>query len=311
MFGRKHRILSPDADLLGGGGAGGSSETAPKDGGAPAPKEGEPGYVKPAAPAAAPAPKVAIPENWKDILDPEIFNDPSIKSIKDINALAKSFIHGQKLVGADKIVVPTNLTSDEEWGKVYQKLGMPEQLTDYKFDVPDGTDPEFTKKFSELAHKEGILPKQAAKLFTWYNQIAADSVASHQAGEETKFTQTVDGLKREWGTAYDRKLANASGLFNMFADQPTKDFMKSTGFGNHPLVLKMMSKVAESFGEGKFIAPGGNGSMGMTPGDAQAKIDAMYKNKDHPYFHKSHEKHSEARAEVATWHASIAASKRR
>jgi hypothetical protein len=35
--------------------------------------------------------------------------------------LAKSYIHGQKLVGKDKIIIPDQNTSDEEWSKIWQQ----------------------------------------------------------------------------------------------------------------------------------------------------------------------------------------------
>lgn len=278
---RKFMILAPADDLLGGGG--GSPETV----------------TPPAAvvPPAAPAPKVAIPENWKEALDPDLLENASIKSIKDVNALAKSFIHGQKLVGADKIVVPSNLTSEEEWQGIYKKLGMPESPEKYEFNAGD-SGKEFVGKFKSLAIEAGILPKAAEKLFAFFDSESKAVLEAGDSSAKAAYDQTVENLKKDWGQAYDRKLSNASGLFQQYADEDTKKFMKETGFGNNPLVLKMMAKIADSFGEDKFVAPGGNGQMGITPGEADAQIKAIYKDPNHPYFHKAHPKNAEARAEM-------------
>jgi hypothetical protein len=254
--------------------------------------------------------KGAFPENWKELLPDDIKNDPSIKSLKDVAALAKSYIHGQKLVGADKIVVPTNLTSEEEWGKIYQKLGMPETVEKYDFQAPENTDKEFLKSFKEMAHKNGILPKQAAQLFEFYGKYVNGLSEANEASAKAAFEKTVNGLKQEWGQAYDRKLSNAAGLFGQYADEDTKKFMRETGFSNHPVVLKLFSKIADSFGESKFIAPGGTGGMGITPSEAQDKINAVYKDTNHPYFHKAHPKHQEAREEMAKWHKAVIAGKK-
>lgn len=284
---RKFMILAPADDLLGGGG------------GNPDPGKAEPGQAAPKADEGKPASKVAIPENWKDALDADILENASIKSIKDINALAKSFIHGQKLIGADKIVVPSNLTSEEEWKGIYKKLGMPESPEKYEFKVSGDADKMFVGKFKSLAIENGILPKAAEKLFSFFDAESKAVLEESESSAKAAYEETVTGLKREWGQAYDRKLSNAAGLFNKFADEDTKKFMKESGFSNNPSVLKLMAKIADSFGEDKFVAPGGSGQMAMTPGEAQSQIDAIYKDPTHAYFHKNHPKNSEAKAEMA------------
>ena len=42
--------------------------------------------------------------NWKESLPDDLRDNPSLKSIQDVPGLAKSFIHAQKMVGADFIV---------------------------------------------------------------------------------------------------------------------------------------------------------------------------------------------------------------
>ena len=44
--------------------------------------------------------------DWKASLSDEIRADKSLENIKDIESLAKSYVHAQKLVGAEKIPVP-------------------------------------------------------------------------------------------------------------------------------------------------------------------------------------------------------------
>lgn len=282
---RKFMIQSEADDLLGGGGSGGNPEQG-KD--QPGQEQGKP----------APS-KVTLPENWKEALDPEILDHPSIKSIKDVQALAKSYIHGQKLIGADKIVVPSNLTTDEEWKGIFKKLGVPESPDKYEFKVAGQASDEFVNKFKALAVDTGILPKAAEKLFEFFEAESQAMIQENENSSKAAFEETVKGLKKEWGQAYERKLSNAAGLFGQYADEETKAFMKESGFNNHPLVLRMMSKIADAFGEDKFVAPGGNGAMGMTPQEAEAKIKSIYADPNHAYFHKNHPKNSEARAEMA------------
>ena len=63
--------------------------------------------------------------DWKASLSDEIRNEKSLENISDIESLAKSFVHAQKLVGADKIPVPNKFATEDDWNKVYEKLGRP------------------------------------------------------------------------------------------------------------------------------------------------------------------------------------------
>ena len=79
--------------------------------------------------------------NWRESLPDDLRDDPSLKSIQDVPGLAKSFIHAQKMVGADKIPVPTEHATKEDWDAVYSKLGRPATPDDYKVEG-EATDTE-------------------------------------------------------------------------------------------------------------------------------------------------------------------------
>lgn len=247
---------------------------------------------------AQPAVSVVIPENWKEALPEDLKADPSLSSIMDIQSLAKSYVHGQKMIGRDKIVIPDKFATEEDWSKVYQKLGVPESVDKYEFKVPEGMDDDFIKGFKELAVKNGILPKQADKLFEFYNSHVDKVISTNEAESKRIFEESVNGLKKEWGQGYERKLQAASGLFNQIADEESKKVFNESGLGNNPVVIKMFAKLAEQMGEDKFVNANNLGSLGLTPSEAQAKINEIYGNKDHPYYNKSHPSHRDALNEM-------------
>ena len=41
--------------------------------------------------------------DWLDSIDEALKTEPSLSDIKDVNSLAKSYVHAQKMIGADKI----------------------------------------------------------------------------------------------------------------------------------------------------------------------------------------------------------------
>ena len=75
------------------------------------------------APFEAPAWLKGVPE--------ELVKEPSVKNLPDLQSLVKSYVSAQKMIGAEKVVIPKKDATAEQWGEFYKKLGMPEQLEKY------------------------------------------------------------------------------------------------------------------------------------------------------------------------------------
>ena len=104
-----------------------------------------------------------IPESYKE--------EKSLQNFSNMDDFVKSYLHSQKLVGADKIPVPNKMATDEDWNAVYERLGRPETPDGYKYELPKETklEEKTLKAFSEEAHKLGLLPKQAQGIINYYN----------------------------------------------------------------------------------------------------------------------------------------------
>lgn len=252
-------------------------------------------------------------DDWKNGLPDDLKNDPTIKNLKDVPAALRMLLNAQKLIGKDKLVIPEASASDEQWAEAMKKLGLPEDASKYDFKSPEGMDADFLKEFKDFGVKAGILPRQAEKLMGWFKERADKMQADSENEDKAIYTRAVDGLKREWGQAFDRKLAEASGMFKQFTDEETRKELRELGFSNHPSIVKMMAKIAEAFGPGKFVNPeGGNGAMGITPEEAEKKITEVYsKYPAHPYFDKNNAGHEQARKEMALWNQAKLAGKKK
>ena len=83
-------------------------------------------------------------EGWMESLPEDLRGDETLKSIPDLSAMAKMLVSGQKMIGADKIIIPGNESTDEDWGEVFKKLGRPETGEGYELakpeDIPEGMD---------------------------------------------------------------------------------------------------------------------------------------------------------------------------
>ena len=76
--------------------------------------------------------------DWKASLSEDLRNDPSLSSISDVGSLAKSFVHAQRMVGADKVAIPKDDASPDDWNEYYNRLGRPEKYEISKPQLAEG-----------------------------------------------------------------------------------------------------------------------------------------------------------------------------
>lgn len=291
------------------GGAAGSLLTTPTGGSGSPPSEGKSdsgaGANSTGAPAAASspgnAPKGTNVQDWKLALPPELQEDASLRTINDVSTLAKSYVHAQKLIGADKIPVPSKHATEEDWKKVYSKLGLPEKLEDYQVELKESAtlDKNFIENFKKVAHSAGILPKQAQALADWYQEINANAEQEALKILESRRIEEVEGLKKEWGAAFEKNVTAARKALVKFADADMIAYLDKTGLGNDVRLVKLLAKVGDTLKEDTVVG-GDAGAPGvMTPAQAKEEINKIMKNPSHPYFIADHPNHKAAVQEMA------------
>jgi len=232
-------------------------------------------------------------ENWRTQLGDEgVKNNAALDKFKTVEGIAKSYLSLEKMVGKDKISIPTDATSEEEMSDFYNKLGRPETAEGYKFDkaeLPDGIpyDEELEKGFASKAHELGLSQKQAGELLNWYNGASIEGISQAEKANADAMVEAEIGLKKEWGNAYESKLAIANKAVRTFE---AADELKRLGLHNNPVMVKMMSKIGEAISEDKLV---GDSGTNMTPADAKSEIDSIMGDKKSPYFNSDHPQHKE------------------
>jgi len=221
-------------------------------------------------------------------------------------SLIKSHVEQQRLIGRDKIPVPPEEATDEDWNEVWSRLGRPEKPEEYELKPPEDL-PEQVQVSDELigeykgeAYKLGILPKQAQGLLTWFLGANAKLIEDSDKQRDDFQKQTEANLRKEWGKAYDEKVKSSASTFLHFADQmgeekagELKALMDETGLGDHPLLVGFFAKIGELIGE-DVITGKPRTSFALTPDQAEAEINKIYGNPDHPYHHPKHAEHKAA-----------------
>lgn len=199
--------------------------------------------------------------DWRDSLPDDLKADPSLASIKDVQGLAKGYVHAQKLVGADKVVIPGRDAPQEEIDAFYAKLGRPESADKYEWpteNLPEGVEIADADKgkIGEIAHDLGLSKTQAAKLYRAYAQQIADGQASISSTIEQQRTEAEQSLRKEWGKAFDQNIALAQSAVKEFGGDELLQALDGAGLSNHPAVVKAMAKIGRAISEDEIIGGG-------------------------------------------------------
>lgn len=238
-----------------------------------------------------------------DSLPEDIRSESSLQNFTDAGQLAKSYIHAQRMVGADKMPVPTKNFTDDDWKETFTKLGVPSspEKYDVNYNLQEGANDQPVKDFISHAHTLGLLPQQLQGVLDYYGNLEQTSLDNAQKDQELNRVNNETALRKEFGLAYDKKLNQANDVFkNFFAEELAEvKLQDGTSIGNHPGFIKALATMSEKFSEDTISA--GQESAGglLTPQEAQKEVSKIMGDINHPYWIKEHPNHDAAVKEVA------------
>jgi len=245
--------------------------------------------------------------NWRQFVPPELANDQTFQGYKTIGDVFKGHINATRLTGGEKVVIPAGkLDTPENWAHLFDRLGRPKDPDGYQFErptLPEGMkyDENLEKAFKKFAHEVGLLPKQAAAGYKFWNDIMTRAHQAIAKGKDDMYAQTEEALRSELGGKYDDFVKGANGVLKMSGASPQEIAAFADEFGNNPLVIKVMGNIAKMISEDLLIR-GGKPSWEMTTEDAKKKADDIRMNKNNPlyeaFYKKDHPQHKLAVEEV-------------
>lgn len=252
-----------------------------------------------------------VADDWRSGLSEEVGKDPSLADIKDIDGLAKGYIHAQKMVGADKVVVPTKDATDEERSAFFNSIGRPESAEKYEVpteNMPEGADasPENLTAFFEEAHKIGLTKSQAAALVRWQASQAADVMSGYETEATQQQQEATVSLKKEWGSAFEQNLDLAKAAVKRYGGQELFDHLDETGLGNDPRLIMAFAKIGRAVSDDEIIGGGHGQSFLRSPAEAKIEIQAKMRDGEFmkAYGDRDHPGHKGAIQEMAKLHES-------
>jgi hypothetical protein len=243
---------------------------------------------------------VTAPEWLPEGVDSDISLDPSLRAIKDLPSLVKSYVHAQKKMGVKGVQIPTKDSSREEWDAFYQKMGKPTTLEEYAVQAPEENvvGEDFLNQFKQTAYEQNLLPDQAQAMFDFLNANGQSQLEAMETQKQEQVTAAIDGLKQEWGEAFDRNVHRAQVAVAEFGGDDLKAYLNETGLGNDPRLIKVFAKMGEQFMQEDTTNPEAKPAYAMSPDEAHAKINAYLGDFDGPYYNSNHPDHKRTVDEV-------------
>ena len=240
-------------------------------------------------------------QDWKSTLSDDLKNDPTLSNFKDVESLAKTVVHQQKVLGS-RIPIPK---TDEEKMEVYNKLGRPETAdkyevsipTDYKQYMPE----EQVNQFKNVAHSIGLNNEQVNALIEYQKNTIDYELKNQPARFDAGRKQSEQTLKEEWGYDYDKNVAKAKRAMAVYGDDDIKQLLSTTEAGNHPAVIKMFARLGEDITE-DMAKNTQNNTLAVSALDAEQEITDIFDDPDHPYHDPKHREPNAAVERVRQLH---------
>ena len=245
----------------------------------------------------------STPATWKDSISQEFREDPNISKFTEIDALAKSYINATRMIGQDKVAVPNENSTDDQWNEVYGKLGRPESADKYKLEVNSEIaqiDEGSIKSFAENAHKLGLNNKQAQGILEYYKDSMEGTAQQSRIDTETAQANAEQELRKEWGRSFDENLKKAGSVAKANMDPEILDMQLKDGtrLGDHPAVIKGFANIANLMSEDKMIGTDEDSATGGRNLDEE--ISKIVNDRDGPYWNKAHPDHDKIVQQVFT-----------
>lgn len=261
------------------------------------------GGTPPAAAAGGTTPPPAIDWNQvRESLPEDIRKDPSLGPITSLEGLAKSFIHSQKAIGRDKIVIPDKHATPDDWKGVFAKLGVPEKLEEYKLNLGEDStiDSAVLEKVKAVAHQKGVLPWQFEAVVKEFNNVAKEMASAQETEYKATREAQISELKKAWGDEFETQVKRANvAMRHLLPDAKDQQALIDMGLGSNPAVIRMLANASKLLKNDVFVGQGEGRLAGVTPEDALNKARAIQGDSSHPYRNPAHPNHKAAKEEVA------------
>ena len=237
----------------------------------------------PEPPATPPEPPVSMVgqdgnfvKDWHKLLaDETLHEDETLQRFKNVESLAKSYLHVRRQVPLDKIAIPNEHSTDDDWEKWHEAGGRPLTAVDYNLARPKDFPEEYwsderANKWMERFHKVGLNMKQVQAIFADYNADILEDLKTQNDLIKANREEVKNGLFKDWGAAYEQRKHQGDYAVEKgtLGDAEFKERLLAK-FGDDPDFIRFASNIGGKFGEHEDIS-----AQIPTPDDIQQQINA-------------------------------------
>ena len=224
----------------------------------------------------------AAPTEWYGSFNSEVKGYIQNKGFTSAEELATSYQNLEKLHGVPKerlLTLPEDLNS-EEASAVWERLGTPKDPEGYQLEVPEETGDKDLAEWAKKAFHKHKVPRQMAEGFIKeYNEYMGSLVKESSEARSLQLKEQLDGLKKDWGSAYEQNKTIADNAGKTFGI--TDEELRGLGASIGPAAaMRLLHKIGSGTGEAGFVVGGGPGDAQLAPDQAQNQIKSLLSDTD-------------------------------
>ena len=250
-------------------------------------------------PGPAPTPQATPFDPAREWIPEEYRGESCLKNYTNIPDLVKGFVSAQKQIGYDKMTVPNEHSTQEQWLAAHRKLGLPSDLTQYQLEVPPDANfnDGFVTELKEQMFKANILPQQGNQLLKWYAEANDRALAEQNQQYEADVERGISELKQEWGNAFQQRVSQAKSVLDKFGDEQVFDWIAKENLADDKNLIKLLSKIGQNMFKEDSIVGKGQSSV-MTPDSAKSEWQKIQGDRQHAYWDRQNPNHHKALDDV-------------
>ncbi|MBE3142928.1 MAG: hypothetical protein IMZ61_03275 [Planctomycetes bacterium] len=211
-------------------------------------------------------------EGWKNGLPEEIRNELCLDAAPNIPEMAKQLVLAQKMIGKNKVALPTDKSTPAEIEAFQLALGRPKTKAEYKIAAPQGLEDFFdaglVEQARDMAFTNGFNQKQMDALVKFRTAEIELGVKAAKEAEEAAFAEAEKIITEEAGEALDEQRHFADMLIaNECPDEEKKAKLLEALNANplRPYVFNMLANIYRKYCDQHTGLPAGQGANAMTP----------------------------------------------
>ena len=221
-------------------------------------------------------------DGWKNGLPENLRHEMVLDTTLTVPDAFSQLVNAQKMIGKNKVVLPTDKSTPQEWEAFHTALGRPKTPDEYKLAIPAGQESMFDqgaiKQARDLFHKAGFNQKQVDALWAFEQSRLEAATTQLQQQEEQEYLAAEKAIVEESGEALEQQKHLANKLIADEVTDPGKREKLLEALNSNklrPYVFNFLAQIQAKYREQHSGIPASNSPNVMTPGQMVSKAQEL------------------------------------